>query len=301
MVHWWNTYKSWRVRTVQCNLYECWCTTCLLIPRLWWPEGHFDRFVIFYGFIVSLSMFWSHLFGVRVRVSQQLVPASVVNAHVIRVGEARPKCWGLDRSPIFSALELLNTIYITLKSPTLEIYVSPFVWGRCSAACMSAGAPQALLYLVFGGHEVILIASWFFLDSYYQYQCSDLIYLEGNCAWVHTRCGLVLSLRMSFVFVRPAQSVEIWIDLQFFGLLSFWILYRLYTSVPLVEYVETRLFKRTRLLRMSIRTAPHSERESFFGHWWSTLSILWLGIVHHAVWYVEMADTGRWCAVWKCS
>jgi hypothetical protein len=49
------------------------------------------------------------------------------SAHVIRVGEAWPKCRGLDRSPIFWIPDLLNTVYITLKSPTREIYVSPFV------------------------------------------------------------------------------------------------------------------------------------------------------------------------------
>jgi hypothetical protein len=43
---------------------------------------------------------------------------------------------------------------------------------------------------------------------------------------------------MSFVFVRLGQSVEVWMDLPFFWLLGFLILYRLYIDGPLVEYVQ---------------------------------------------------------------
>jgi hypothetical protein len=60
-------------------------------------------------------------------VSPYLVLSAVVNGLVIRVGEACPKCRGLHRPPIFGALKLLNTVCITLKSLTYEIYVMPFV------------------------------------------------------------------------------------------------------------------------------------------------------------------------------
>ena len=53
--------------------------------------------------------------------------STVVNWHVIPVGEARSKCGGLDRSRIFLILNLLNTVCITLKSLTREIYVGPSV------------------------------------------------------------------------------------------------------------------------------------------------------------------------------
>jgi hypothetical protein len=50
-----------------------------------------------------------------------------VDAHVIRVCEACPKCRGLHRSRIVLALDLLKTVFNTLKSLTHEIYASPFV------------------------------------------------------------------------------------------------------------------------------------------------------------------------------
>jgi len=53
--------------------------------------------------------------------------SAVVNWLVIRVGEACPKYGGLDRSRIFLILNLLNTVCITLKSLTREIYVGPSV------------------------------------------------------------------------------------------------------------------------------------------------------------------------------
>ena len=56
-----------------------------------------------------------------------MVSFAVVQAHVIRVCEAYSKGDALDGSPIFLILKLLNIILITLKSLTLEIYVSPFV------------------------------------------------------------------------------------------------------------------------------------------------------------------------------
>jgi hypothetical protein len=52
---------------------------------------------------------------------------AVVNWHVVRVGEACPKCGGLPRSSIFLILKLLNTICITLKSRTRELYVMALV------------------------------------------------------------------------------------------------------------------------------------------------------------------------------
>jgi hypothetical protein len=110
--------------------------------------------------------------------------------------------------------------------------------GPYSAAYMSPSALEALLYLVFGGHKVVLIASWFFLDSYYQYQCSDTICLEGVCAWVHSRCALLVSIGMSFVLVTPIQKVMLWMDLPFLGFMSFWILRVLYRIDPLLEYVQ---------------------------------------------------------------
>jgi len=158
--------------------------------------------------------------------------------HVIRLGEAWSKWCGFHRSPIFWILDLLNTVYITLKSPTREIYVSPFVWGRCSAACVSVGVPQTFLYPIFGGHKVILIALWFFLDLCYQYKWSDVICLGRACAWVHSWCGLLLSMRMSLVLVKPAQSVVVCIDLAVFGLLRFWILYVLHWNDLLMECIH---------------------------------------------------------------
>jgi hypothetical protein len=41
----------------------------LLAPGIWWPQGHFDRFVIFSEFIISLSMFRHRLLQARPCVS----------------------------------------------------------------------------------------------------------------------------------------------------------------------------------------------------------------------------------------
>jgi hypothetical protein len=110
--------------------------------------------------------------------------------------------------------------------------------GPYSAAYMSPSALEALLYLVFGGHKVVLIASWFFLDSYYQYQCSDTFCFERTCAWVHSRRALLVSIGMSFVLVTPIQKVMLWMDLPFWGFMSFWILHVLYRIDPLLESVK---------------------------------------------------------------
>jgi len=103
---------------------------------------------------------------------------------------------------------------------------------------LCVGAHSISLHLVFRDHKFILVGSWFFLDSHYHYQCSDLVCLDRECAEVQSRCGLLVSMRTSFVFVRPAQSVEVCIDLGFFGLKSFWILYVLYTNDLLAEYIQ---------------------------------------------------------------
>jgi hypothetical protein len=55
------------------------------------------------------------------------VLSAVVNEHVNRVGDAYPKGDGFHRPPILGVLELFNTILITLKSLTRELYPSPFV------------------------------------------------------------------------------------------------------------------------------------------------------------------------------
>jgi hypothetical protein len=64
----------------------------------------------FFRLIVLLSMFGSHLFGARVRVSPLSVWSTGVDAHVILVGDACPKGDALDGSPILGVLELLNTM-----------------------------------------------------------------------------------------------------------------------------------------------------------------------------------------------
>ena len=55
----------------------------------------------------------------------------------------------------------------------------------------------AFWYLIFGGHKVILIDWWFFLDSYYRYQCQNLVCLERECAAVHSLCVVLVWMRMS--------------------------------------------------------------------------------------------------------
>jgi hypothetical protein len=82
--------------------------------------------MVCFGFLTSTSIVWYGLFGASLRLTPSLVWSVVVSVRVIRVGEACPKCRGLHRSSIFSIPDLLNTVYITLKSLTREIYVSPF-------------------------------------------------------------------------------------------------------------------------------------------------------------------------------
>ena len=65
----WIVSKSFCLRTVQCSLYDCWCTSGLVVPCFWWSWGHFDRFVIFSGFILSILMLRSYLFGGQACVS----------------------------------------------------------------------------------------------------------------------------------------------------------------------------------------------------------------------------------------
>ena len=106
---------------------------------------------------------------------------------------------------------------------------------------VSAGAPQAFLYLVFGGYKMTLIGLWFFLDIRYLYASSDTVYFGRACAWVHSWCSLLLSVRLSFLLVTPIPNVMLWIDLPFWGFLSFWILYVLYRIDPLVDSVQLML------------------------------------------------------------
>jgi hypothetical protein len=107
----WNLCRCFCLRKVECSLYECWCTSGLaLVPCLWWSCGHFDRFVIFSGFIVWIWIFRYRLFEAKLCGSPYLLWSAVVAAHVIRVGEAHPKCRDLHRPPICWALELFNAI-----------------------------------------------------------------------------------------------------------------------------------------------------------------------------------------------
>ena len=145
--------------------------------------------------------------------------------HVFRVGEAWSKWCVFHRSSIFLILNLLNTVFITLKTITCEIYVSPFVWGLYSAARMSVGAHSISLHLVFSDHKVTLTPLLFLLASFNHFRVSIIACFERDCLGVHSRCGPLLSKCMSFVLVRPAQSVDVCIDYLFFWLFTFWILY----------------------------------------------------------------------------
>ena len=104
--------------------------------------------------------------------------ASVVNAHVIRVGEACPKCPGVHRSPIFLILNLWNTILIGKEWSAAEICTGPFLGGRHSAVYECWCTHEPLLHLVFGSHKATLIPLLFLLAFFDHVRVSEIAYLK---------------------------------------------------------------------------------------------------------------------------
>jgi hypothetical protein len=89
-----------------------------------------------------------------------------VDAHVICVCEACPKCRDLDRSPIFWALELLNTIYDVYKWSTGGICTSSFVQDNwCGAGVhLNCSTPQRVVF--FGYWCIALSFLWLNIVHY---------------------------------------------------------------------------------------------------------------------------------------
>ena len=140
----------------------------------------------------------------------------------------------------FSWFTIFYILYILHRSRVLANCIQVLLFEDGTVQLVSVGAPQAFLYLVFGDHKVTLIPLWFFLDLWYWCASSDIDCFScwRACVWVHSWCGLLLSIGMSLVLVGPTQSVEVCIDLAFFGLLSFWILFIMYAIGPLVESIQ---------------------------------------------------------------
>jgi hypothetical protein len=141
----------------------------------------------------------------------------------------------------FSWFMIFWILYILLGNGPLVDYIEGIAFEEDRAGLLSVSGLWSLLHLVFRSPKVILIRLWFFLDSQYWCTSIGIVCLDLECAWVHSRCGLLLSMGTSFVFVRPAQTVMIYIDHGFFLFLSFLILYILCRNYQLVEYIQYML------------------------------------------------------------
>jgi hypothetical protein len=108
----WIVSKSFCLRTVQCSLYHCWCTSGLVVPCLWWSWGHFDRLVIFMDlyyqyqcsdlFYLGRACAWVHSWCLLL-LSMRMSCCSV---------EVHPNDHAGNRSPNFSSHKPLHTIFI---------------------------------------------------------------------------------------------------------------------------------------------------------------------------------------------
>ena len=104
-------------------------------------------------------------------------------------------------------VQLLPVLVHTVVLCTSSLVVARSLWSLCYFFCVSSIDTDVWIPFVWG--EPV---------------SKSIVGVDCCCEW-----------NMSFVSARPAQSVVFCIDLQFFWLLTFWILYVIYRIDPLVE------------------------------------------------------------------